>query len=181
MLFIVENQRAKPSTEALMLYPFKDIWERDDSSDKGIAIKELSYIEFMCSPKKTNPFFGYSEEDRHTKIVEFLFNLGYTPDGLVQEGMRVYKDFFYNASPSLSFLESAREGAEKLKKFFSDFDLNEKNDKGVLLYKPKDITTALMDTFNILRTLNSLEEKVYEEIYESTKSKGNREINPFER
>ena len=52
---------------------------------------------------------------------------------------------------------------------------------GNLLYKPADITRALKDTNDILKTMNSLKEKVYQELYEDSKAKGGREVNYFEK
>ena len=34
-LFVVENNIAKPNTETLLIEPFKTIWERDRTEDKG--------------------------------------------------------------------------------------------------------------------------------------------------
>ena len=50
-LFIVENNIAKPNTETLLIEPFKTIWERDKTEDKGQAIKEFTFIELMSSKK----------------------------------------------------------------------------------------------------------------------------------
>ena len=33
-LFVVENGVAKPNTETLLISPFKEIWERDNSDNK---------------------------------------------------------------------------------------------------------------------------------------------------
>jgi hypothetical protein len=180
-IFIVENGIVKPTIEILLVSPFKEIWDRDSSESKEYAMKEFSYIYFITTPKKTNPFYGYTEQDRHPEVVKYLFENYYSPDSIVQQAMEVRRKFYYEASASLSLLEGAKEAVDKLKNFLINFDLNERNEKGIPIYKPKDITSALADTFNVMKTLNSLEEKVNEEIYESAKSKGNRDINPFER
>ena len=72
-LFIVENSIAKPNTETLLISPFKEIWERDESEDKETAIKEFTFIELMSCKKKSNPYAGYSDEIRKDKLKEFLF------------------------------------------------------------------------------------------------------------
>lgn len=180
-IFIVEGNIVKPTIEILLIPVFKEIWDRDTSNTKEYAMKEFAYIYFITTPKKTNPFYGYAEHDRHPEVVKYLFANYYSPDSTVQQAMNIRKEFYYKASANLTLLEGAKEAVDKLNKFLTDFDLNERNDKGVPIYKPKDITSALADTFNVMKTLNSLEEKVNEEIYESAKSKGNRDINPFER
>lgn len=55
-LFTVENNVAIPNTETLLISPFKEVWERDKSKDKGQAIKEFTFVELMSSKKKANPF-----------------------------------------------------------------------------------------------------------------------------
>lgn len=180
-LFHIENKVAKPTPEVLLIEPFKTIWERDTSEHKTMAIKEFSYIEFMCSPKKTNPFHGYEEALREKKIVENIFGTPYVPDEMVRRAIALYKEFFYKASPTLRNLESARIASDKLNLFLQELDLDERNKSGSPLYKPKDITTALADTFNVAKTLNSLQERVEQEIFETFRTKNNREVNPFEK
>lgn len=181
-LFILENNIAKPNLETLLIEPFKTIWERDTDEHKSQAIKEFTFIEFFCSPKKSNPFAGYSEDVRDEKIIEVIFKNtpNWKPDEEVQEAVELYKQFFFNSSPTLNFLNAAKEGAKKLQDFFLNFDLNEKTKAGTPVYKPKEISTALSDSFNVMKTLNSLDEKVQQEIYEAVKTKGNRDVNPFE-
>jgi hypothetical protein len=48
------------------------------------------------------------------------------------------------------------------------------------MYKPREITSALRDTYEVMKTLNALEEKVNEQLFESMKTVGNKEINHFE-
>ena len=72
-LFTVENAVAKPNVETLLISPFKEIWERDTSSDKSQAIKEFTFIELMTSKKKTNPYAGYADDIRFNKLREIYF------------------------------------------------------------------------------------------------------------
>ena len=69
-IFIVQNNIVVPTAHALLLTPFKNIWESDDSPKKDIAMAKFSYIEFMCSYKKSNPFIGYTDKNqRKLKIL----------------------------------------------------------------------------------------------------------------
>lgn len=180
-LFTIQNSVVKPQVETLLISPFKEIWERDVSPHKDIAIKEFSYIEFMCSPKKSNPFSGYDITVRENKIVANIFKTQYVPDSLVLQAIEQYNEFFNNASPALSFLRGAQEAARKLKEFLKEVNPNARNDKGMPVYKPKEISSALMDTFSVVKTLDALQDKVEQEIYETTRNKANREINHFEK
>lgn len=182
-LFIIESNIAKPVTETLLLPPFLRIWEQDRSPRKDEATRIFCYIEFLCSPKRTNPFSGYSDDIRESEIKKVFFpNEDFQPSEDVKECISLYKQFLYEASPSLRFLQSAKSAASKLQNFFDTVDINEKNPKsGMPMWKPKEISSALTDAFNVIKTLNAIQEKVDQELYEVTKTKGNRRINPFER
>ena len=182
-LFTIEGNTVKPTKEILLIYPFSEIWDRDSDIKKVTAMQQFKYIEFMCSPKKTNPFRGYEKEKKEQKVIENVFGKEavYKPDNLVKMAMEQYLEFFYNASPSLAYLEDARGAANMTRQFLSEVDLSSETKAGYPKYKPKDITSALVDTLNVLKTLDALEEKVQQELFENTKTKNNREINMFER
>lgn len=180
-LFAVENHIAKPNTETLLISPFKEIWERDKSEGKEIALKELTFVEFMSSKKKTNPYAGYEDDKRFNKLKETLFEEDWEPDELIERALVKIKDFQEEASPTYQYYLSASRAASKMRTFFNEFDINERNERnGNPIYKPSDITRALNDTDKVLQNLNSLKEKVEQELFEQTKTKGNKTINPFE-
>ena len=60
-LFQVTDRAVFPNPETLLISPFKDIWERDESTNKTVAIQEFAYIEFMTSMLKSNPYRQYPE------------------------------------------------------------------------------------------------------------------------
>lgn len=183
-MFVFNNGIVKPEAETLGTFPFSVMWERDDSPNKDQAHLEFKFIYFFCSPKKSNPFYGYDRiKNRGDKILENIvkqypnFRLG----TLIRDGIEQYDEFWNNASPKLSYYNSAKAAVKKLEDFLNTFDMTATNLRtGAPIYKPKDITSALTDTGNVVKSLATLEETVYQEIYESSKSKGNREINYFE-
>jgi len=77
-------------------------------------------------------------------------------------------------------LKTARRAAEELKNFFLTFDMNERNERnGAPIFKPKDITTALKDTDDIVTNMMKLEKKVHEEIIEVVRTRGGNIISEF--
>lgn len=179
-LFIVENGIAKPNTETLLISPFKEIWDRDLSASKDIAIKEFTFIEFMSSKKKTNPYAGYDVEMRYNRLREELFSESWEMDDLIEQSLIKVKDFQEKSSVTYKYYTSAVSAAEKMIRFFNDFSFDTLGPRGLPLYKPKDITGALNDTSKVLQNLNTMKEKVEQELFEQTKTQGNKEINPFE-
>lgn len=180
-LFTVENNVAIPNTETLLIEPFKTLWERDKTKDKEVALKEFTFIELMSSKKKTNPYAGYSDDMRFDKLREVLFDPDWEPDSIVELCLVKIDELQKEASPTYSYYLSVIEAAEKMKSFFRSFDINERNEKGIPIYKPGDITRALNDTDRVLQNLNSMKDKVEQELFEATKTRGNKTINYFER
>ena len=180
-LFIVENNIAKPNTETLLIEPFKALWERDKTPDKDVAIKEFTYIELMSSKKKSNPYAGYSDSMRSKKLAEVLFgDPTWKPDALVEQGLAKIVEFQKEASPTYTYYISVLEATEKMKDFFTTFDINEVNDKGARVFKPNEIVMAISNTDKLLQNLHSMKEKVEQELFEQAKTRGMKQINPFE-
>lgn len=181
-LFIVEGNIAKPNPETLLIEPFKTIWERDTDVDKSIAIKEFTYMELMTSKKRSNPYAGYNEEMRKEKLMEMLFHRlpDWEVDSLVEQGMAQIVTFQKEASPTYSYYISVLGATEKMKQFFNEFDINEVNEKGARVFKPNEIIMAIANTDKLLQNLNSMKEKVEQELFEQSKTRGMKQINPFE-
>jgi len=181
VLFKVEGKVVMPTTEALITEPFKTIWERDDSEHKGVAMTEFAYIEFMESHLKSNPFAGYERNKRHVAILENK-NLpeDWQPDEFVCGGQAWMKAFMTDGSETFTYYLSVRNGAEKLKKFFDTFDMDERNPKSFMpVWKPADITRSMKDTEEVLNKLDAIKKKVQKELFETTRRKGDKEISAF--
>jgi hypothetical protein len=182
-IFIIEDNVAKPHPELLLIPPFKQLWERDNNRHKENAIMDFTFIELMCSPRRSNPFSGYSEAERAFKIIEQVFkeDPDYIPDELVKEGMGVYLTWLAEASPSYKHWRANRIAAEKTQAFFSEFSYADKNPKtGLPVWKPKDITNAIKDAEDNIKTLDALQKKVESELLERVKTKGDRQVNYYE-
>lgn len=181
-LFIIENGIAKPSEHAILIEPFKTIWESDTSKSKGDAIKSFTYIELVCSIKKSNPFAGYPDDERPSKVAKEVYKSEiYTPTELENEAITVYREFLEEASPTLSFYRASLKAAQELKTFYNEVNLNERTNGGAAVYKPGDITRGLKETSEVIKSLRDLESQVQSELVEKTKTRGQREIGHFER
>jgi hypothetical protein len=183
-LFKVEGTLVVPTEHALLIPPYSDMWNEDKSPNKEEAKRKFAYIELNCSYKKSNPFKGYNDEVRKQKVGEAVYREDYTTfveDEQIIEGMKLYHTLRIEAAPTLQYYLSAKAGAEKMMAWLDTFDMEETNARtGLPLYKPREITSALKDTYDVMKTLNALEEKVYEQIFESVRTKGGKEINHFE-
>lgn len=180
-LFQITEKVVFPNAETLRIFPFNQIWERDTSKEKHTALKELTYIEFMTSQLKSNPYREYPENKKHEVIcLEVMRDESYQPDLLVRQGMDKIYTFQTEGSENYTYYMAAKRVAGKMKDFFNTVNINERNEKtGNPIWKPRDITAALNDTEKTLANLNALKKKVEEELYEETKMRSDKQISPF--
>lgn len=180
-LFQIEGSLVYPNTETLLISPYKDIWERDKTKKKEVALQEFAYIEFCASMKKSNPYRQYPENIKEQKVQEAVIHIDkWKPDKLVKQAMEDLKEFQLKASTTYSYYMSAKIAAEKMDEFYRNVDLSERNPKTFSpIYKPKEVTSALMDTERVMAALKNLEKKVEEELYEESRNKANKDISPF--
>lgn len=180
-LFQIRSNAVYPNPETLLIEPFKTIWERDTSEKKEIAIQEYGYMEFMTSMLKSNPYREYPPDRKEEVIRQDIIRIeNWEPDKYVKAGIDKIIEFQEDGSITYVYWMSNKNAAEKLIKFFNNFSMSETNPKtGMPVYKPKDITSAIADAEKTLKTLASLKDKVDEEVYESMRNKGGKEISPF--
>lgn len=180
-LFEINGKAVFPKETTLLLSPFKDIWERDESKDKEIAIMEFGYIEFMTSMLNSNPYREYPDEKRHDVLMhEYIINKDWEPDELVNKGMEFIINKQMEGSVTYRYWMSNKAAIEKMIDFFNNFDIDERNPKTFMpIYKPKDITSAVTDAEKTLTTVDALKKKVEEELYESNKMRSGKVVSPF--
>ena len=72
-LFSYEGFKVVISEEALLLKPFKTIWNRDKSKDKNRALQELGFIYFFCDPRSDYQYL--IDEEEREKSIKRIINL----------------------------------------------------------------------------------------------------------
>lgn len=181
-LFELINGRAFPSAHVLLIEPFKTIWEKDTTAEKANAIKVFSYVELVCSPKKSNPFIGYSEDKRPGKVKAEIFGReDYPTTEFMTLATIKYKELLADSSPTYSLFTSALNAKDKLIEFLDNFDLGERTQGGTAVLKPADITKALKEIPDVAKSIITMRDKVTTEIIEDTKTRNQREVGQYER
>lgn len=180
-LFEVINKHAMPSVHALMIEPFKSIWERDTSDEKGDSIRIFTYIELLCSPRKSNPFAGLSEEDRPAKVKKEVFgDENYQLPLDIMFAILKYKELLSDSSPSYDLYTSGLNAVHKLKVYLDNFSLDERTPGGAMVMKPKDLTSALRELPEVAKMIELARDKVHSEVADSSKTRSQRVIGLFE-
>jgi hypothetical protein len=181
-IFNIEQNIVRPTPHALLIPEFKFIWDRDTSEHKNKAIAEFSFIEFSLSQLKSNPFIGYDEDERADKIKKALkINSLWTPDEAVLEAMKVYEHLQEDASRSVRYYKSIQTALDKLILFYNNtLDFDTSTTSGAKVHKPKDVTDAISKAAANLEQLQKLEDQVNKELYESIRTRANRDISRYE-
>lgn len=182
MIFEINNMRAFPSIFALMIEPFKTIWETDEDIHKVNAIQLFSYVELLCSPKRANPFYAYGEKERPAKVKKEIYgDENYRDTNFMILGIIKYKELLTSSSISYPLLEDAMLARDELRRFLRSFNLDDKTAGGAMLMKPRDVTNALKDIEAVSTKLENHRAKVDQELIEASKTRNQREIGLYER
>lgn len=177
-LFKYEGYKVVISEEALMLQPFKKIWNRDRSKSKDKALMELAFVYFMCDPRSDYQYI-VDAEDRFNAIVESEgLPDDWNPDKLVEEAMKFYESF---KSTSALLLEDTRIAIDKVREFLKTVDLDATDDKGKPLYTINSITSTIKMIPQLIKDLNDAEKAINSEMLEkSGKVRGQKTKSLFE-
>jgi hypothetical protein len=180
-LFKIENNNVYPNEETLLIEPFKSIWERDITSGKNQALRELKYIEFSASKMRSNPYSEYPDDVRKEILMKELFDKKWKEDALIKQAIERIETFQQDGSATYRYWRSACSAAEQVNDFLTTFDLKERTEKNTPVYKPADIISAITKTGDIVKALNAMRESVEQELVESNeKTRANNEVGAFE-
>ena len=171
-LFKREGYDIKVEPEALLLMPFKKIWERDKSKDKNRAMQELGFVYFVCDPRSDYQYLI----DLDTRMDAVKQGEGlptdWTPDQTVKEAMEFYSSF---KPTSALLLEDTRFAVDKLREHLKNLDLAAVDDKGKPIYTLNTITATIKQIPDLIKGLDEAEKAVTSDIREMSKARGNHE------
>jgi|SRR3972149_10383042 len=167
-LFFISDNKILPTPETLLIKEFENIWNRDKTKTKDIALKELAYIYFISDYKSI--YNNYLSLIKETKIKEDIIqNKDWKPDLLIESAIKKYEEL--QITPTLRLLNGARKALEEMTRYYEHLKINDRN----ILAS----ATSLDKLGKIAESFDKLEEKIKKEQLEG-RSKANREINPFE-
>lgn len=152
-LFKLEGYNLTISEEAYMLKPFKEIWKRDKSRNKDIALQELAYIYFMEDSRSDyQVYIDREERSKQVKLGEGIRD-EWSPDKLVQDAQEFYASF---KSESALLLEDLKAAVNTLRKGMitqeelADIDPEKKpailNNYAGVISKMTDLATKIDET-----------------------------------
>lgn len=169
-LFKYEDYNVTISEEALLLVPFKVIWNRDRSQKKEKALQELGFIYFFCDPR--SDYMYIIDEDlrkQNIKEQEGLPN-NWEPDKHIEKAILLYKELTQTSASLL--LESTRKLVDKLKNQLETIDLTEEDDKGKPKYTLNIITSTIKQIPELAQKIIEAEQAVAKELTDNSRMRG---------
>lgn len=163
----MENGKLNVSPASLSIKEFSDIWEADTTPTKDKAIKELSFVYFMCWYK--SPYKGYDTKERINKLrTDVIQDPKWQMPERVARAMAKYEELLLSNSPSMGLLKDAQTAILKVREFFTTVDV--KNDsKGT---KMATLIKSVSSVDSIIRGLAAIENKVEQELESMGRVKG---------
>lgn len=176
-LFDIVNGVVVLNPNSLIIPEFKKIWDRDKSKTKETATKEISFIVFLCD--FNSPYNSFREEDRERIVKQdFLKDENWTPDTLIEEGVKKYK--LFQETPLLRMLRSAMNVVNKTADYFDSVDYNAVDERGRQKFTVELVLAAMAKMGAAVNQLRTLEREVQREQLEASTAKGNTIIGDYE-
>lgn len=176
-LFKYEGYKITIAEEALVLKPFKKVWDRDKTKNKEKAIMELGFIYFFCDPRSDYQYL-VDETERLEAIRESEgLPTDWKPDKVIEEAMKFYNSF---KPTSALLLEDTRVAVNKLRQLLRDIDLTQLDDKGKPVYTLNTITATIKQIPALVKDLDEAEKTLNSEMKNSGKMRGSGEKTIFE-
>jgi len=177
--FDIQGDIVTFTPEFLAVPEFNKLWMRDKKKGKAQAIRELSYVIFLCDNGITNPYVGYSEDIRSEVLIEdFIGDKAWKPDEQIQAASDKFRSLGETTSSRL--LKSSNIAADKLAVYFEEIDFTLMDDNGKPMYSARELASNLSAVGNIVKSLRVLEEQIKKEHIDDNTARGGAEIGMLE-
>lgn len=161
-IFEIKNYVVTFSPQALMLKPFREIWDNDSSKDKAEAVKELSYVYYMAD-ERSDFMYILNEEERHEEVIRSL-ELGHGTwivPHYVTDAIAYYIEMSETTSTRL--LRSTRGVVEKISSFLDAVDVNERDKNNKPVFDIGRIVTSVEKIPKLIKSLSDIESEIIKE------------------
>ena len=170
------NGRIEMVPEALAIVEYSKVWKRDKTVSKEKALIDFSFLYFMTAIDSV--YRNFPEPDREKRIIDDLGEFGWKPDKTVYAALEKHMDL--HRSLGRKILEDAEFAVDKVRKYFREVNLAEKDKNGKLLYSAKDLVMNIRSIGELVRSLNILRKEVDKEEISGSKIRGGGIAGPME-
>lgn len=161
-VFEIVNNQVTFSPQALMIKPFREIWDCDRSKDKFQATLELSYVYYMAD-ERSDYMYILDEEERHDQVcLDIDLGENWIKPKYIDEAIVYYKRLSETTSTKL--LESTRGVIEKISTFLDTIDINERDLRtNKPIHDINKITASVEKIPKLIKALNEIEKEIIKE------------------
>ena len=162
-LFEIENNVVTFAPQALILKPFKEIWDKDTTKDKSIAVNTLAFIYYMAD-ERSDFIHILDDEQRAEEIMKFL----HLPSGFSGRTKEVIRAIHYyrqlEETTSTRLLQSTRLVLQKISEFLDNINMNERDERtNKPIHDISKITASVEKIPKLIRAINEIEREVIKE------------------
>lgn len=177
-LFTLENSRPIITPEALTIQAFKNIWDRDTSTTKEVAVEELAYVYFM--EHFDSMFNRYDKATKESIVANNTISKKrlkkFDPkDSLIEEARLTYIELQNTVALDVYF--SFLEGMKRIKTATDNMTFDDDGNGKVMKQFFDNITAFGKASIE----LEKIKEQVIKEQASKVKVKGDREVSRRER
>lgn len=165
-----ENWKLTITEEALLVSAFAALWNRDKTSDKRNALRDLGIIYFWCDPRSDYMFITDPKERLDMIKTQEGLPTNWAPDNTMKKAIEVYTTLITTTSSLL--LEDTRALIEKVRVQMKEIDLNAVDDKGKPIYTLNTITSTIKQIPSLTKDLREAEQALAKEVEEMGKVRG---------
>lgn len=168
-LFNFEGYEVTVEPEALMLTPFKALWDRDKDKQKSMAKQELAYIYFMGDPRSDYQYL-VDTEVRSSEIIKGLgMPSGWRPDEPVNRALAFYESF---KPTSAGLLEDTRYFVNAFRK-----ELRTRSDslQGLEMKELKEAMALVKQIPGMAKDLDETERTLNKDLMAEAKARGSQQ------
>jgi hypothetical protein len=168
----------KPTQEAFLIKPVRDLYNKDKTKNKEKFMQQLSILYFLVDPRSSYSYI-VSEEERFKEILKQEgLPLDFKIDKDLQAAIDIYKAHIITSSYKL--LQSTKIAVDKLSEFLENIDLYDVDDKGKPKYTINSITQAIRQVPQLAKDVIEAERIVTKEIEEEGRARGGNEKTLFD-
>lgn len=176
-LFTYEGYNVTIEPEALMLAPFKALWDRDKHKDKSLAMQELAFIYFMEDPRSDYQYITDAKVRQQEVIKGQGMPKKWKPDAVVLKAMEFYRSF---KPVSAGLLEDTRMAVNKLRELLRGINLDERDEKNKPVHTLSTITQTIKQIPSLVKDLDAAEKTLAKDIIAEARARGSQEKGAFE-
>jgi hypothetical protein len=178
-LFEIVNNVVTFSPQALLVKPFKEIYDADESEDKHVSTLELGYIYYMADER--SDFMHILDPDERDEEVRNWLDMPSKWSGKRKEIVRAIH-FYSQISETTStrLLKSTRLVLQKISEFLDNINMNERDERSKKpIHDISKITSAVEKIPKLIKAINEIEKEVIKE-KELKAQSGNRTQSMFD-